>query len=832
MRHTCVSCFQNQHVTDFSSNQLPVIQEYAAALSECLPYATSIDPSIEFSWKWTMKVDYASPFYSGGLQWELQNVLLNLAILQAYEASKASSATQNGPSNMKSAVLHLQLAATLANYLSEIHEEDLEVLDDSRDLSKSYFAWLEHYLLGEAQRFSYTTMIATFRQPKHFLLAKVAAACVPLYQSAVNANLPSEPHHDVARAWGMYFDAVSEFHQALAHSEKQEPAACFTRLTAALRFASLCKGFCDNCNPDNEIVARECSGLTAALIEAIEDRLPQSEQQCQGHDKIIDRDELAEIEPKRMVELTKPRMSTLFPPLSGPPLFGPVTVASTEPLVDRGVPEEPSNRNPVTIPPKEAPQEGPQVLPLAQNYQTWKGQQLGNVEALAQWVQEQTDAARHALSLVDLPHSLTAYRQRAIGGGIPLDLWKRVEEVQITQKDERLKSQLWHLRDDSEKALRIYQDIQSQLEEDRERDRLFRAQHVDFPGHDVLQVQVPLRKALDKYSKLMSAAQDSDRVLADQLQILESDPKFRLLKFQKSQLDHLLPPSAADDVVVDESELSRCLVQLSERLEERDAQVTSLQDYVTDTVTRLDGVAAGAAPGDESPELLAALQSAAQHVNQEAERIQNSVEDQRHLLHQILQLNQTFIEARHETSATDASANVLIKLEDALEELDEFTSHLTEGTDFYNVIVPKLELLRHNVGDVSTRLEVERCEYEERFQRARQEEADKRLAEEMADPSRASNNGGGGLGTQTPTSPSQPSGRLPQATAPVGMPNGGTPPPPGVEQVSHVDGPTVRVDDEKVANLVAMGFDPEQVVSALRRCDNNVDQALNNLLGG
>ena len=52
------------------------------------------------------------------------------------------------------------------------------------------------------------------------------------------------------------------------------------------------------------------------------------------------------------------------------------------------------------------------------------------------------------------------------------------------------------------------------------------------------------------------------------------------------------------------------------------------------------------------------------------------------------------------------------------------------------------------------------------------------------------------------------------------------------EQVSHVDGPTVRVDDEKVANLVAMGFDPEQVVSALRRCDNNVDQALNNLLGG
>lgn len=54
---------------------------------------------------------------------------------------------------------------------------------------------------------------------------------------------------------------------------------------------------------------------------------------------------------------------------------------------------------------------------------------------------------------------------------------------------------------------------------------------------------------------------------------------------------------------------------------------------------------------------------------------------------------------------------------------------------------------------------------------------------------------------------------------------------PGFEQVSH-DVPAVRVDDEKVASLVAMDFDPEQVVQALRKYDNDVERALNDLLGG
>jgi uncharacterized UBP type Zn finger protein len=54
---------------------------------------------------------------------------------------------------------------------------------------------------------------------------------------------------------------------------------------------------------------------------------------------------------------------------------------------------------------------------------------------------------------------------------------------------------------------------------------------------------------------------------------------------------------------------------------------------------------------------------------------------------------------------------------------------------------------------------------------------------------------------------------------------------PGMHPVSH-ELPQVRVDDEKVASLVAMDFDPNRVFAALLRYDNNFEQALNDLLSG
>ena len=123
-----------------------------------------------------------------------------------------------------------------------------------------------------------------------------------------------------------------------------------------------------------------------------------------------------------------------------------------------------------------------------------------------------------------------------------------------------------------------------------------------------------------------------------------------------------------------------------------------------------------------------------------------------------------------------------------------------------------MEKLRQQVEDVSARLTVERLEFDDKRTRSRQEEEDAIFAKRMSET--AAQNGG------------------PVVTRPA---EGGRPDfarvtsQPGFSQVRN-DQPQVTVDDAKVATLVAMDFDPTRVVAALAKYDNNMDQALNDLL--
>jgi hypothetical protein len=56
------------------------------------------------------------------------------------------------------------------------------------------------------------------------------------------------------------------------------------------------------------------------------------------------------------------------------------------------------------------------------------------VFSTAAMAEEKTEDARKALASVNLPHSLTAYKQAQAGGGIPLDLWERTEKFNANGK--------------------------------------------------------------------------------------------------------------------------------------------------------------------------------------------------------------------------------------------------------------------------------------------------------------------------------------------------------------------------------------------------------------
>ena len=161
----------------------------------------------------------------------------------------------------------------------------------------------------------------------------------------------------------------------------------------------------------------------------------------------------------------------------------------------------------------------------------------------------------------------------------------------------------------------------------------------------------------------------------------------------------------------------------------------------------------------------------------------------------ILSENEQFMMSRERNGNTQSADSCIVMIEDAIEEIEQLSKHLKEGRDFYDVVIPKLEKLKQQVGDVSARLTVERLEFDDKASRNRQEEEDALMAKRMTN-----SNADGPPSDQ-----------------------------PGVSQVNY-DEPRVFVDDEKVATLVAMDFDPAKVVDALTKHDNNVDQALNELL--
>jgi hypothetical protein len=212
-----------------------------------------------------------------------------------------------------------------------------------------------------------------------------------------------------------------------------------------------------------------------------------------------------------------------------------------------------------------------------------------------------------------------------------------------------------------------------------------------------------------------------------------------------------------------------------------------------------------------------------------AREIQRNVDAQTNLIRTILDENRLFMLARDASQVSSSSDSCIVMIEDAIEEIEQLSKHLQEGSDFYKVIVPKLERLKQQVEDVSARLTIERCEYEDKSSRQQQESEDARMAATFGNGNNSSHHSNGprsgGAPAQSPASSRRmdPVGPRPGGSRDViGRPGML----PGVEAVSHSE-PVVYVDDEKVASLVAMDFDPDKVVAALKRCDNNIEQALN-----
>jgi hypothetical protein len=328
-------------------------------------------------------------------------------------------------------------------------------------------------------------------------------------------------------------------------------------------------------------------------------------------------------------------------------------------------------------------------------------------------------------------------------------------------------------------------------------------------------------------------------------------------------------PSKTIESKYDTSNLSRLVVNLSNLFKEIESYLDSLKQEIKryDINGKVNAVDPSSPSADREYQII--VKKAQKSFSGTVYEIHHGLEQQDRLLEMILEENDIFVVS---TKNSRDSGIPIPLLEAAIRDIDKIILNLREGKSFYQKVVSELEYMNQQVGEASVRLTIERCEYEENHSssayRMRQEEEDARMAVSLAGgmnrihPSQhqqshlTPHNSGGGYSSSIPSSyqedtrmavslaggmnrihPSQQSHLTPlnsgggySSSIPSSYRSHAVPPShPGFVSVDH-SAPHVRIDDEKVASLVAMDFDPEKVVAALIKFDNNVEQALNELL--
>ena len=437
---------------------------------------------------------------------------------------------------------------------------------------------------------------------------------------------------------------------------------------------------------------------------------------------------------------------------------------------------------------------------------------------------EKTESARAALATAHLPHSLTAFNYEYTGGGIPPLLWEKVNAIQGEQQIPKLKQALWELRDKSETSRSRLQRVRNELESELESDRLYRQEHPGFQGLDVSQEQRPFRVSLGNFERVLDSAQEGDTVILQRLEQLNTNPKYKMLQFPKSQLDRLLSSAnhnTGDDdglAAFDTSRLSQYIVDLSTLLSNREALLNHLQSEYEDYDIKSILEQQGASSLTEWERIFQLAISSFDGIINE---VQSNIWSQGQLMDHVLAENDKLVRYRSarlrfgqkssSLSSHSSGDSCLAVIENAVEDVEQLWNHLKEGTGFYDILIPKIERLLQEVGDSSARLTALRLEYEDEHSRHQQEEADAEMAKRIS----SSDNQGMITEVGGAAQPGHPTGTPFHTSSSDPFSTGQLP---------------VGERNPNVAALIAMGFDRGKVVEALERQSNDMDLALNELL--
>jgi len=335
-----------------------------------------------------------------GLSWERASILWNLAALEAFTATRQEKSKKGWNLAYKG----FQSAYSYMHHLNKLLESNNNNINTSSnsdgDFQESMVKFWEQTLLAQAQMAGYESS-ASGRKPLHKVLSQLAAAAAPLWNEAEDSivtlqrqqqqlTAQSSPHQQqlikkwtqYAQAWSSFMKCKAEYHESSIQNTNEVEQ--FARLELSLRYGNSCLDVYE---------ARETGELAEERLN--QDLPPFLEKVRELYNDLLST--TAASNPRE--ELRDIRGQILS---KGP------TVLSKAMLEWNSSSDGEDDR-----PPLFANLMGPEGRAAIAKFNRDMEQFVSQMSTM---VDENTESARQELARVNLPHSLTAYKQEQSGG--------------------------------------------------------------------------------------------------------------------------------------------------------------------------------------------------------------------------------------------------------------------------------------------------------------------------------------------------------------------------------------------------------------------------------
>lgn len=333
-------------------------------------------------------------------------------------------------------------------------------------------------------------------------------------------------------------------------------------------------------------------------------------------------------------------------------------------------------------------------------------------------------------------------------------------------------------------------------------------------------------------------------------------------------------PSYEQNLLFDTTKLEHLLKELSNLIDKRNKLLLHLRFQENDKIEKQLSPTDVKKKLDEDLCRCKAIQ----------DKIETNTREQKQLLNKIASEKDTFDSTLHLNHSMNHWQAIVQTVEEGLFAVSKASDQVEEGHEFYQSILHIIDGLQQEASELSVSMAVERYEFQDREKLMMQDIEDAKIAakltrvmqeEEMlrrdselaAAVSNASSSNTAEVATSS-LSPSHPVRHLgstscsnhlaldassnsrkdnkPEAEKTDSVMEGSNAYSldfdawqqpkcspsflPEVPQSSHFEQSQTQVDDELVAQLVAMDFSVENAVQALARCDNKIERAINDLL--